>query len=48
MRVETQGCTRLTEPTTEELGERLGVFRFDGEQKMIFEKSAAAASAPAH
>jgi hypothetical protein len=51
MRVETQGCTRLTEPTTEELGERLGTFRFDGDKKMIFEKaaaSAAPAAAPDH
>ena len=48
MRIETQGCTRLTEPTTAELGERLGTFRLDGEQKMIFEKAAAGASAPAH
>lgn len=46
MRVETQGCTRLTEPTTAELGERLGTFRLDGEKKMVFEKTAAAAAAP--
>jgi hypothetical protein len=42
MRVETQGCTRLTEPTTEELGERLGTFRLDGGKKMVFEKAAGA------
>ena len=47
MRVETQGCTRLTEPTTEELGERLGTFRLDGEKKMVFEKAAGAATPPA-
>lgn len=48
MRVETQGCTRLTEPTTAELGERLGTFRLDAQKKMIFDKAAgSAAPAPA-
>ena len=42
MRVETQNCTRLTEPTTDELGEQLGTFRLDGENKMVFEKIASA------
>lgn len=54
MRIETQGCTRLTEPTPEELGERLGTFRLDATKKMVFENAApqtirtpAAAPAPA-
>jgi hypothetical protein len=45
MRIETQTCTRLTEPTQEELGERLGVFKLDEEKKMVFEKEPAAAAA---
>jgi hypothetical protein len=48
MRIETQTCTRLTEPSQEELGERLGTFKLDEEKKMVFEKEpAAAAPAPA-
>ena len=51
MRIETQTCTRLTEPTQEELGERLGAFKLNGEKKMVFEKdpaqAAPAAPAPA-
>ena len=47
MRVETENCTRLTEPTQEELGERLGTFRLNGENKIVFEQSAAAAAGPA-
>jgi hypothetical protein len=43
MRVETQNCTRLTEPTNEELGEQLGTFRLDADNKMVFEKTAGAA-----
>ena len=39
MRIETQTCTRLTEPTQEELGERLGTFKLDAEKKMVFEKA---------
>ena len=47
MRVETENCTRLTEPTQEELGERLGTFRLNAKNKMVFEKSAAAGPAAA-
>jgi hypothetical protein len=50
MRVETGSCTRLTEPTQEELGERIGTFTLNGEKKMVFEKAtpgATAAQAPA-
>ena len=49
MRVETQNCTGLTEPTKEELGEQLGTFRLDADNKMVFVKTAAgpaAASVP--
>jgi hypothetical protein len=42
MRIETQTCTRLTEPTQEELGERLGAFKLNAEKKMVFEKDPAA------
>ena len=44
MRVETENCTRLTEPAPEELGELLGTFRLDGDNKLVFEKPAAAAN----
>ena len=48
MRVETATCTRLPEPTAEELGELLGTFKLGSENKMVFEKNpAAAAPAPA-
>jgi hypothetical protein len=40
MRIETQGCTRLTEPSTAELGERLGIFKLNAEKKMVFEQAA--------
>ncbi len=39
MRVETASCTRLTEPTTAELGERLGAFKLNGDKKLVFEKA---------
>lgn len=42
MRVETQSCTRLTEPTAAELGQRLGAFRFDADKKLVFAKDPAA------
>jgi hypothetical protein len=49
MRIETASCTRLTEPTQEELGERLGTFKLDAEKKMVFEKAAPRATpAPAN
>ena len=41
MRIETHTCTRLTEPTQEELGERLGTFKLNAEKKMVFEKDPA-------
>jgi hypothetical protein len=47
MRIETGGCTRLTEPTTEELGQRLGAFKLDGEKKLVFEQDATARPMPA-
>jgi hypothetical protein len=47
MRIETQTCTRLTEPTQEELGERLGAFKLDEEKQMVFEKDPAAATTAA-
>lgn len=39
MRIETASCTRLTEPTTEELGERLGAFKLNADKKLVFEKT---------
>ncbi|MES2757393.1 MAG: hypothetical protein V4693_08450 [Pseudomonadota bacterium] len=47
MRIETGGCTRLTEPTADELGQRLGAFKLDGENKLVFEKDATARAVPA-
>jgi hypothetical protein len=47
MRIETATCTRLPEPTAEELGEALGTFKLNGDKKMVFEKAAAAATPPA-
>ena len=48
MRIETATCTRLPEPTAEELGEPLGTFKLNGEKKMVFEKAAATSTvAPA-
>lgn len=47
MRIETLNCTRLTEPSTEELGERLGTFKLDADKKMVFEKAPQAEPAPA-
>jgi hypothetical protein len=41
-RFETQACTQLTEPTEAELGTPLGVFRLDGQKKLVFAKAAAA------
>ncbi len=42
MRVETGSCTRLTEPTAEELGQRLGAFKLGADKQLVFEKDAAA------
>ena len=39
MRVETASCTRLTEPTTAELGQRLGAFKLNSDKKLVFEKA---------
>lgn len=39
MRIETASCTRLTEPTTAELGERLGAFKLNADKKLVFEKA---------
>ncbi|WLI88830.1 hypothetical protein Q4S45_19300 [Massilia sp. R2A-15] len=39
MRVETASCTRLTEPTAAELGERLGAFKLNADKKLVFEKA---------
>lgn len=44
MRIETGTCTRLPEPTPEELGQSLGTFKLNAEKKMVFEKNPAAAS----
>jgi hypothetical protein len=46
-RFETQTCTQLTEPTREELGAPLGVFRLDPDKKLVFEKAPGAPPAPA-
>lgn len=48
IRVDTTGCTRLTDPTAAELGQKLGTFHLDAQQKMVFDKEAGApAPAPA-
>lgn len=47
MRIETASCTRLPEPTAEELGDLLGTFKLDGEKKMVFVKAATVATPPA-
>lgn len=40
-RVETQGCTQLAVPAQAPAGRPLGVFRLDGEKKLVFDKAAA-------
>lgn len=45
-RFETQTCTMLTEPTPEELGERIGAFKLAADKTLTFE-AAAATTAPA-
>ena len=48
MRIEMASCTRLTEPTPQELGERVGTFRVGTDKKLVFEKAPQApAPAPA-
>ncbi|MDB5937211.1 MAG: hypothetical protein JWQ01_4555 [Massilia sp.] len=42
MRIETGSCTRLTEPTSAELGQRLGAFKLNADKKLVFEKDGAA------
>lgn len=39
MRIEMPGCTRLTEPTPQELGQRIGTFRLNADQTLVFEKA---------
>jgi len=39
--VETQGCTQLATPAQAQPGQPLGVFRLDGEKKLVFDKAAA-------
>jgi hypothetical protein len=40
-RVETLGCTQLAVPVQAPAGRPLGVFRLDGENKLVFDKAAA-------
>lgn len=47
MRIEMPGCTRLTEPTPQELGQRIGTFRIGADDKLVFEKAPDAPEAPA-
>lgn len=47
MRIEMAGCTRLTEPTPQELGQRVGTFRLDADKKLIFDKAPDAPAPPA-
>lgn len=42
-RIQTLTCAQLTEPNPQELGERLGAFKFDAQKKLVFEKAAAPA-----
>lgn len=42
-RVETQTCSQLAPPAQDEPGSRLGVFRLDGENRLVFEKATPAA-----
>ena len=42
-RIEIQTCTQLTDPTPAELGEPLGAFKLDADQKLVFEKTPARA-----
>lgn len=39
MRIDMQSCTRLTEPTPQELGQRVGTFRVGTDKKLVFEKA---------
>ena len=47
MRVEMATCTRLTEPTPQELGQRIGTFRVGTDKKLVFDKSPDAPQPPA-
>lgn len=47
MRIEMASCTRLTEPTPQELGQRIGTFRIGSDKKLVFDKAADAPVAPA-
>lgn len=47
MRVELPSCTRLTEPTPQELGQRIGTFRIGADKKLVFEKAPDAPPPPA-
>ncbi|HEU4371872.1 MAG TPA: hypothetical protein VFS02_00180 [Telluria sp.] len=47
MRIETGTCTRLPEPTSEELGQSLGTFKLNADKKMVFEKNPAGANTAA-
>lgn len=39
MRVDMNSCTRLTEPTAQELGQRIGTFRLAADKKLVFEQA---------
>jgi hypothetical protein len=39
MRVDMASCNRLTEPTAQELGQRVGTFRIGANKKLVFEQA---------
>lgn len=47
MRVEMNGCTRLTEPTPQELGQRIGSFKMGPNKKLMFDAAPDAPQPPA-
>jgi hypothetical protein len=47
MRVDMTTCTRLTEPTPQELGARVGTFRIGADKKLTFDKAPDAPAPPA-
>lgn len=46
MRIDMNSCTRLTEPTPQELGQRIGTFRIDADKKLVFEQAPGAPQPP--
>jgi len=47
MRVDMRSCTRLTEPTAQELGQRVGAFKIGPNKKLVFEQAPDAPQPPA-